>query len=75
MRTKLAIDDDVLLAAKAIAEQQRRSTGEVVSDVAHKALRRPSDPAVRDGIPLLPRCDDGTVVTLDTVIALLDIAS
>ena len=31
MRTTLAIDDDVLIAAKAIAQQQRRSIGEVVS--------------------------------------------
>jgi len=72
MRTTLTIDDDVLVAAKAIAEQQHRSIGEVVSDLARKALRRPSAPAVRNGIPLLPRRDDDTVVTLDIVNALRD---
>ena len=44
MRTTLAIDDDVLAAAKAIAQQQRRSIGEVVSELARRACidhRRP----------------------------------
>ena len=30
MRTTLAIDDDVLLAAKGLAERQRKSLGEVI---------------------------------------------
>jgi hypothetical protein len=41
MRTTLAIDDDVLIAAKAIAKQQNRSLDEVLSDLARRALRRP----------------------------------
>ena len=40
MRTTLAIDDDVLIAAKAIAKQQNRSVGEVASDLARRALLR-----------------------------------
>ena len=40
MRTTLAIDDDVLAAAKALAELQDRSLGEVISDLARRALRR-----------------------------------
>lgn len=31
MRTKLAIDNDVLMAAKELAETQRKSVGEVIS--------------------------------------------
>ena len=72
MRTTLAIDDDVLVAAKAIARQEHRSIGEVVSDLARRALHRPSSPAVRNGVPLLPRPDNQTVVTLDVVNALRD---
>ena len=72
MRTTLAIDDDVLAAAKAIAQQQRRSIGEVVSELARRALHRPSAPAVRNGVPLLARRDGKTIVTLATVNALRD---
>jgi hypothetical protein len=38
MRTTLAIDDDVLVAAKAMAAQQRRSVGEVISELARRVL-------------------------------------
>lgn len=72
MRTTLAIDDDVLTAAKAIAQQQRRSVGEVVSELARRALRRPRAPTSRNGIPLLPVSDPQAVVTLETVNALRD---
>ncbi|MBY3280536.1 CopG family transcriptional regulator, partial [Rhizobium laguerreae] len=41
MRTTLAIDDDVLIAAKAMATQQHRSVGEVISELARRSLRRP----------------------------------
>ncbi|RJF87953.1 CopG family transcriptional regulator [Oleomonas cavernae] len=72
MRTTLAIDDDVLIAAKAIARQQHKSIGEVVSDLARRALHRPQAPAVRNGIPLLPVRDTQAVVTLDIVNTLRD---
>ncbi len=72
MRTTLAIDDDILIAAKAIARQQGRSVGDVVSDLARRALRRPEPVVHRNGITLLPRGDDGAVVTLETVNALRD---
>jgi len=72
MRTTLAIDDDILVAAKAIARQQRRSIGEVVSDLARRALRKSEPLAHRNGIALLSRSDDSAVVTLETVNALRD---
>lgn len=72
MRTTLTIDDDVLIVAKAIAQQQHRSLGEVVSDLARRALRRPRAPRVRNGIPLLAQRDDQAVVTLEIVNALRD---
>jgi negative regulator of replication initiation len=72
MRTTLTIDDDVLHAAKAIAEQQNRSIGEVVSDLARRALRPAQAPKSRNGVPLLPRTDSKASVTLETVNALRD---
>jgi len=49
LRTTLAIDDGVLV----IARRQRKSIGEVISDLARWGLRRPYGPASRNGIPLL----------------------
>ena len=72
MRTTLAIDDDILVAAKAIARQQGRSIGEVVSDLARRALRKSEPLAQRNGIALLSRSGDRAVVTLETVNALRD---
>lgn len=72
MRTTLAIDDDVLNAARAIAVHQDRTLGEVVSDLARQALhRRPTAVRFRDGVPLLPD-RPGPMVTLEDVNALRD---
>jgi hypothetical protein len=72
VRTTLAIDDDVLTAAKAIARHERRSIGEVVSDLARRALVRPGPAVTRNGVPLLTRRDEHEFVTLETVNALRD---
>lgn len=47
MRTTLDIEDDVLAAAKEIAARERRSAGEVVSQLLRQALTRTSDTAAR----------------------------
>ena len=44
MRTTIAIDDDVLLAAKALARRNGSSLGAVVSELARRGLN--GDPAV-----------------------------
>lgn len=72
MRTTLSIDDDVLLAAKAIAGQQGRSVGEVVSELARRSLKRPVPQAKRNGIPLLTSRPDSPPVTMDLVNTLRD---
>jgi hypothetical protein len=72
MRTTLSLDDDVLLAAKAIAGQQGRSLGEVVSDLARRSLQRPGPQSERNGIPLLASRPDTPPVTMDFVNALRD---
>jgi hypothetical protein len=54
MRTTLAIDDDVLAAAKELAASGHKSVGEVISALARDALR-PTAPRrqTRNGVPLL----------------------
>jgi hypothetical protein len=73
MRTTLAIDDDVLAAAKGLASQQRKSLGEVISDLARQALR-PNEPRAdtRNGVPLLPMRAGTSTVTLERVNQLRD---
>jgi hypothetical protein len=51
MRTTLTIDDDVLTAAKAIAQQTDRTIGEVLSDLARSALRPKTQPSERNPAP------------------------
>lgn len=72
MRTTLSIDDDVLCAVKALAEQQRRSAGEVISDLARSALHRKRSVQPQDGIPQLPVSNPDAVVTLAIVNRLRD---
>ena len=69
-RSTLAIDEDVLAAAKALEEQRRCSLGAVVSDLARQSLRRPRASAERNGIPLLDGSPDAPSVTLGIVSAL-----
>lgn len=55
MRTTLAIDDDVLAAAKELATTERKSTGAVISALARRALRPvETGRKTRNGVPLLP---------------------
>jgi hypothetical protein len=49
MRTTLNVDEDVLLAVKERARRERRTAGEVLSDLARQALAGGAAPA-RDGI-------------------------
>jgi len=72
MRTTLVIDDDVLAAARAMAEQQRRTLGEVVSELARKSLHRPVQQTERNGVPLLPVTNENARVTLEIVNTLRD---
>ena len=71
-RTTLAIDDDILVAAKAIAQQQRKTLGQVVSELARQSLRSPHEGTIRNGVPLLPVQAPSIIVTLDDVNGLRD---
>ena len=76
MRTTLALDDDVLDAARALAQQQGSTLGAVISDLARESLRSASSKkglkGQRSGLPLLPIHDPGAVVDLQLVNQLRD---
>ena len=73
MRTTLTIDDDVLAAAKGLAQRQNMTIGEVISALARQALRpAPSKRTTRNGVPLLPNRSGAPPVTLDLVNELRD---
>ena len=74
MRTTLAIDDDVLVAARHLAERDRKTVGEVVSALARQGLSRGarSARAARNGVPLLPLRKGAAPVTLEIVNQLRD---
>lgn len=56
MRTTLDLDEDVLQAAKELAAAHGKTAGQVLSELARKALQAgESRAAVRNGVPLLPR--------------------
>lgn len=60
MRTTLQIDDDVLEAAKELAESRGTTVGRVLSDLARQALESPRIAKVRNGVPVLPRRPAGS---------------
>ena len=68
MRTTLAIDDDVLAAAKELATTEHKSVGEVISALARRALRPPETGLkTRNGVPLLAVNPNGPRVTSELV--------
>lgn len=74
MRTTLAIDNDVLAAAKHLADRDRKSLGEVISALARQGLAR-TDRGLRserNGVPLLPSRGGAMPVTPELVNQLRD---
>jgi hypothetical protein len=45
VRTTLDLDDDVLLSAKEIARRENKTAGQVLSELARRALTQPQAPA------------------------------
>jgi len=72
MRTTLDIDEDVLLAARDMAQRRHAPLGRVVSDLARRGLIRGSGNAERNGIALFPVQPDAGVATLELVNRLRD---
>lgn len=73
MRTTLTIDDDVMDAARGLAERDRKTVGEVISQLARDALSAPKvESSHRNGIPLLPIRDPSARITVELVNRLRD---
>lgn len=72
MRTTLDLDEDVLLAAKELAQLQKKTAGKVVSELVRKALHPVKPPKFRNGIQLLDREPGDPVVTMEFVNMLRD---
>ena len=74
MLTTLAIDDDILAAAKHLAESDRKTVGEVVSALARQGLSHGSRAAraERNSVPLLPSRRNAAPVTPELIIQLRD---
>jgi hypothetical protein len=75
MRTTLDIENDVLQAAKELAQREGGTAGQVISTLARRGLAGPSTKTkkssrARGGVPLLP--SRGEVVTLERVQNLMD---
>lgn len=72
MRTTLDLDDDVLAAAKAIARRERRTAGEVVSDLARRSLNVQRSSSDGEFLGFAPLPQRGRTVTNDDVNVLRD---
>lgn len=72
MRTTLDLDEDVLQAAKELAEARNTTAGKVLSALARKGLTPTRGPRVRNGVPLLPRRPGGPILTMKLVNELRD---
>ncbi|MBI4293935.1 MAG: antitoxin [Betaproteobacteria bacterium] len=70
MRTTLDIADDVLQAAKERARREKKTTGEMISELARSALTAPPalsarEPKARNGFRPFPK--RGAVVTNERI--------
>ena len=71
MRTTLDIADDVLQAAKERARRERKTAGEIISELARSALNAPSgptraqEPKARHGFRPFPK--RGGIVTNELI--------
>jgi hypothetical protein len=72
MRTTLTIDDDILAAARAMAEREKRNVGAVLSDMARRSLTQTPVFKTRNGFPQLPVSKPGAVVTTELIKQLED---
>lgn len=79
MRTTIDIADDVLVAIKELARRERRSAGDVLSDLARRALTGASTRGTTDEVSEPPACygfkpfpSNGTIVTNDQIDDLRD---
>jgi len=52
VRTTLNLDEDIAAVARDLAAQRGLTMGQVISDLARKALEPKAAPRIRNGVPL-----------------------
>ena len=67
MRTTLAIDDDVLEAARSLSEAAGKSLGEVISELARRGLAPRIREADEEGFPVFSVSQGARPITLEMV--------
>ena len=67
MRTTVTLDDDVLQAAKSLAQARAISLGAVISELARKGLQYESLTVEDDGFPVFKVSPDARPLTLEDV--------
>lgn len=72
MRTTLVIEDDVLEAARSLAEAEGKSVGEVISELARRGLAPQRQEAVEGGFPVFSVSPGVKPITLPMVQRALD---
>jgi hypothetical protein len=63
MRTTLDIDDDVLQAAKELGGMQRKTAGQMLSELARKGLEPTATYTIRNGVPVIPHRPGTPLIT------------
>ena len=74
MRTTLDLDDDVLQAVKELGVLQKKTAGQMLSELARRALAPSPQPRDRErnGVPLLPSRPGAPIMTMADVNRLRD---
>ena len=74
MRTTLRLDDDVLRAARSLARTERKTVGQVVSELARRGLApRPNRPSERpSAVPVFDVSPEAPPLTPEMVREALD---
>ncbi len=75
MRTTLDIDDDILSASKELAKAAGKTAGQIISELARKALTQPTqstqyaveEPGSFYGIRPFPKRPGGVIVTNEMI--------
>ena len=72
MRTTIDIAEDVLAAARQLSRDERKTMGEVLTELSRAGLeKRRQGFAIRNGMPVIPSRSN-VVITLELVNALRD---
>ncbi len=73
MRTTLDIDNDILLAVKELSKREKKSAGEILSDLARRALTTSQHQVevTEYGFPKIPRKSDA-IVTVEHINRLME---